>query len=429
MSAEMLERLVATRQRAWNEAKELLDACEAEKREMTGEEFAKWERINADLDAKDAQIKSIRDRLESEREADIAREAYAPIVAPAQQRDNGEIVDDGFEQFLRGTSQTRGWDLDITAVAREKALIRAGARGAELRDLTLTAAAGGNTVPTDLVRVLYDFLERTSGVRQAGATVITTAGGNNLDLPTVSAHGSAGVGGTAAIAEGSALPENDPAFGKITLGAFKYGQIIQVSNELLTDTGVDLVQFLGRDLGRALGRVTEQNYVRGSGTNAPQGACLASVLGTAVTTVAAATGIPSYANLVNLVYSCEDIYRDGGASWLMQDSFAGVIRRITDTTGQPIWQPGMQAGEPDRLLGYPIFKSPFMSAVGTAAGTPMAFGNWGEGYVIRDVGTIRVERSDEFAFNTDTVTWRAVLRTDGRIRDSRAIKVALAPTS
>lgn len=420
----MLERLVATRQRAWNEAKELLDACEAEKREMTGEEFAKWERINADLDAKDAQIKSIRDRIESEREADIAREAYAPIVAPAQVRDSGEIVDAGFDAFLRGTSSTRQWDIDFTEVAREKAAIRAGARGAELRDLTLTAAAGGNTVPTDLARVLYDYMERVSGVRQAGATVITTAGGNNLDLPTVTGHGTAAI-----VGEGTALAEADPSFGKVTLGAYKYGELLQVSNELLADTGVDVIPFLGRDLGRALGRATETHYVRGSGSNQPQGACLAAAVGTGVVTQAAATGVPSYANLVTLVYSVEDIYRDGGAAWLMQDSFAGVIRRIVDTTGQPIWQPGMQAGEPDRLLGYPIFKTPFLSAVGTAAGTPMAFGNFGEGYVIRDVGTVRIERSDEYAFNTDTVTWRAVLRTDAKVRDERAINVAIAPTS
>lgn len=425
MNSEMLERLVASRQRAWGEAREILDACEAEKREMSGEEFAKWERINADLDAKDAQIKSIRDRLESEREADIAREAYAPIVAPAQVDERDQLVDPGFESFLRGTSSQRAWDIDLTAIAREKAALRAGARGAELRDLSVgTTTAGGHTVPTDLARTLYDFMERVSGVRQAGATVITTAGGNNLDLPTVSAHGTAAI-----VGESTALAEADSAFSKVTLGAYKYGQLLQVSNELLADTGVDLVGFLGRDFGRALGRATETHYVRGSGTNQPQGACVASVVGTGVTTQAVATGVPSVANITDLVYSVEDIYRDGGAAFLMQDSFAGVIRKVVDTTGRPIWQPSMIAGEPDTLMGYPIFRTPFLSAVGTAAGTPMAFGNFREGYVIRDVGSVRIERSDEYAFNVDQVTWRAVLRTDARVRDQRAINVALAPTS
>lgn len=424
MSAEMLERLVATRQRAWNEAKELLDACEAEQRDMTGEEFAKWERINADLDAKDAQIKSIRDRIESEREADIAREAYAPIVAPAQAAESRQ-ADDSFVQFLRGNGG-RSWDIDFTAVAREKAAIRAGARGTELRVVTVgTATAGGHTVPTDLVRVIYDFMENVSGVRQTGATIITTAAGNNLDLPVVSAHGTAAI-----VGEGTALAAADPAFAKVTLGAYKYGQLIQASNELLQDTGVDLVSFLGTDLGRALGRATEAHYVAGTGTNQPQGVGVASVVGTGVTTQTGATGLPSYANLVDLTYSVENIYRDRpGTAFLMRDATVGLIRRIVDTTGRPIFEPSMQAGEPDRLLGFPIYKTPFLGAAGTAAGTLIVFGNFTDGYAIRDAGTMRLERSDEYAFNTDLVTWRAIMRTDGRVRDQRALNVALNPTT
>jgi HK97 family phage major capsid protein len=113
----------------------------------------------------------------------------------------------------------------------------------------------------------------------------------------------------------------------------------------------------------------------------------------------------------------------------MQDSFRGVIRKLVDTTGQPIWQPSNIAGNPDTLLGYPIYTTPFLSAVGTAAGTPIGFGNWSEAITIRDVGTIRVERSDEFAFSTDLVSYRAILRTDSRIMDQRAANVALAPTT
>jgi HK97 family phage major capsid protein len=425
MSQEILDRLVTSRQRAWNEAKELLERAQAEGRDLSGEETAKWEAINADLDAKDSQIRTMVDRLRNEREADIAREAYAPVVAPAAEGISVASSDAAFEDFLRGRSSQRVWDIDFTAVDLEKKAIRAGASGAELRDLTVgTTTAGGHTVPTDLVRAIYTYMENVSGVRRAGATVITTAGGNNLDLPTVTAAGTAAI-----VGEGTALAEADPAFGKITLGAYKYGQLIQVSAELLADTGVDLVGFLGRDFGRALGRATEAHFIAGSGSNQPQGACNAAVVGTGVTTQTVATGVPSYANIVDLVFSVEDVYRDGGASFLMQDSFRGVIRKLTDTAGNPIWQPTVAAGVPDTLLGYPIFTTPFLTAVGTAAGTPMAFGNWAEGYVIRDVGSIRVEQSGEYAFDKDLVTWRAVLRTDAKVRDQKAINVAKAPTT
>lgn len=424
MTQEFLDRLVTQRQRAWNEAKDLLELAQSEDRDLSAEEQQKWERINADLDAKDAQIRSIADRLRVEAENDVAREAYAPFVAPVVTPAAVERADDSFEQFLRGNGP-RAMDINFADVAREKHWIRQGAGARELRDMTAgTTTAGGHTVPTDLARVIYDYMENVSGVRRAGATVITTAGGNNLDLPVTSSHGTAAI-----VGEGTALAEADPALSKVTLGAYKYGQLLQASNELLTDTGVDIVQWFGSQFGRALGRVTEADYVAGSGTNKPQGACLASVVGTGVTTQTAATGVPSYANLVDLVFSVEDIYRDGGAAWLMQDSFRGVIRKLVDTTGQPLWQPSNIAGVPDSLLGYPIFTTPFLSAVGTAAGTPMAFGNFGEGFVIRDVGSVRVERSDDFAFSSDLVTWRAIIRTDSKVRDQRAINVGRAPTT
>lgn len=419
MNNEYLDRLVTSRNRAWNEAREILEQAASEERDMTAEERAKFDRIEADLDDKDAHIKSVRARLDAEREADIARDAYLPFLG-----EQAERADDSFDQFLRGNG-ARAMDIDFTQIAAEKRAVRAGATGRELRDMVVgTTTAGGHTVPTDLVRSIYQYMENVSGVRRAGATVITTAGGNNLDLPQVTANGTAAI-----VGEGTALAEADPAIGKVTLQAYKYGQLLQASAELLADTGVDLVGFFGRQFGISLGRATESHYVTGTGTNQPQGAARATLVGTGVTLQTVATGVPSYANLVSLVYSVDELYRSMGASWLMQDSFAGVIRKITDTTGRPIWEPSSQAGQPDRLLGYPVFTTPFLSAVGTAAGTPMAFGAFSEGYVIRDVGSVRIERSDEYAFANDLVSWRAVLRTDGKVQDARAIKVALAPTT
>lgn len=419
MTDNYLDRLVTARQRAWGEAKSIIEQATAENRDMTAEERQTFERIEADLDEKDAHIKSVRDHLANEREADIARDAYAPFLGDTSDRN-----DDTFDAFLRGNG-ARAMDIDFTAIAAEKRAIRNGASGRELRDLVVgTTTAGGHTVPTDLVRSIYQYMENVSGVRRAGATVITTAGGNNLDLPQTATSGTAAI-----VGEGTALAENDPTFGKITLGAYKYGQLLQASNELLADSGVDLVGFFGRQFGTALGRATESHYVTGTGTNQPQGAARAAIVGTGVTLQTVATGVPSYANLVSLVYSVDELYRSAGAGWLMQDSFAGVIRKIVDTTGRPIWEPSTQAGQPDRLLGYPVYTTPFLSAVGTAAGTPMAFGSFAEGYIIRDVGSVRIERSDEYAFANDLVSWRAVLRTDGRVQDARAIKVALAPTT
>jgi HK97 family phage major capsid protein len=105
----------------------------------------------------------------------------------------------------------------------------------------------------------------------------------------------------------------------------------------------------------------------------------------------------------------------------MNDSTIKVARKIKDTIGQYIWQPGLQAGEPDMILGRPVYADPNMPAFGTST-TPIAFGDFG-GYFIRDVTPLRFERSNDFAFGSDLVSFRAIFRTDGQLGDTNAVKL------
>jgi HK97 family phage major capsid protein len=406
---EYLESLVEARQKAWHEAKALMTRATDEKRELDGEEQAQLDRIWSDIDAKDVQIKDITARVQSERETDIAREAYADLVRPVE-----APVVDAVDAFLRGQTSARFIDIDIRKAAAEKRAIRAGAGVKELRDLSTTAAAGGNTIPTSFERTLYDFLETVSGVRQI-AQVITTTGGENLDLPKVASHGTAAI-----VGEGTALAEADPSFAKVTLGAWKFGQLLQMSAELLQDSGVDIVGFAAADMGRALGRVTGAAYATGTGSNQPQGVMTS--IGTGVTGGTGVAGVPTIANLTDLVYSLGDPGYRANASFLMRDATAGKIRNLVNTSGDFLWQPSVQAGQPDRLLGFPVVTDPAVAATAVNANS-VAFGDFQAGFVIRDAGSIRIERSDDYAFANDLVTWRAVLRTDSDLRDANAIKL------
>lgn len=423
---EFLDRLVESRARAWNEASEMVERAANESRDLTAEEQDKFDRIGADLDAKDAEIRSWTERLERDAENDKARAEWAQILkTDVQERQSSDIEDDPFVRFIRGEGSQRAWDLDIRTVAAERQAIRAGATGQDFRDLVkVTTTAGGNTVPTSFLRQLYDFLEVYSGARRLGVTILTTSSGDNLEIPTVTAHGTAAI-----VGEGTALAEADPAFGKITLGSYKYGQLIQVSNELLADTGVDILGFLARDLGRALARATDTAYVTGAGSNAPEG--IVTALGTGGTSQTGATGLPSYANLVDLVYSVNEEYRANGGQWFMKDASVGAIRKLVDTTNRPLWEPSLQVGTPDRLMGYSVVTDPNMAAFSTAATTakPIAFGDF-SGFYIRDVGAIRIERSDDYAFANDLVTWRAIMRTDSKLVDKTGCaKLLINPTT
>ena len=406
---EYLESLVEARQKAWHEAKALMTRATDEKRELDGEEQAQLDRIWSDIDAKDVQIKDITARAQSERETDIAREAYADLVRPVE-----APVVDAVDAFLRGQTSARYLDIDIRKAAAEKRAIRAGAGVKELRDLTTVAAAGGSTIPTSFERTLYDFLETVSGVRQI-AQVITTTGGENLDLPKVASHGTAAI-----VGEGTALAEADPSFAKVTLGAWKFGQLLQMSAELLQDSGVDIVGFAAADMGRALGRVTGAAYATGTGSNQPQGVMTS--IGTGVTGGTGVAGVPTIANLTDLVYSLGDPGYRANASFLMRDATAGKIRNLVNTSGDFLWQPSVQAGQPDRLLGFPVVTDPNIAATAVNANS-VAFGDFQAGFVIRDAGSIRIDRSDDFAFSADLATWRAVLRTDSDLRDANAIKL------
>ena len=406
---EYLESLVEARQKAWHEAKALMTRATDEKRELDGEEQAQLDRIWSDIDAKDVQIKDITARAQSERETDIAREAYADLVRPVE-----APVVDAVDAFLRGQTSARFIDIDIRKAAAEKRAIRAGAGVKELRDLTTVAAAGGSTIPTSFERTLYNFLETVSGVRQI-AQVITTTGGENLDLPRVASHGTAAI-----VGEGTAIAEADPSFAKVTLGAWKFGQLLQMSAELLQDSGVDIVGFAAADMGRALGRATGAAYATGTGSNQPQGVLTA--CGTGVTGGTGVAGVPTIANLTDLVYSLGDPGYRANASFLMRDATAGKIRNLVNTSGDFLWQPSVQAGQPDRLLGFPVVTDPNIAATAVNANS-VAFGDFQAGFVIRDAGSIRIDRSDDFAFSADLATWRAVLRTDSDLRDANAIKL------
>jgi HK97 family phage major capsid protein len=425
---QYLERLVAARQRAWNEGKELLELADKEGRDLSAEEREKWDRINADLDSKAEEIASIRERYAVERENDViseARAAAAPRMSENRQVETTSQPD--VNAWIRGEAGSE-FTLNIASAAYVKNQVRAGADAREVRDLLVgTTTAGGFTVPTTLETQLYDFLEVYSGMRRSGATVITTSSGETIDWPKVTAHGTAAV-----LGEGTASAEADPAFGKVTLTPYKYSQLLQISEELLTDTVVDLTGFIAKDMGRAIARVTDTAYVLGSGTNAPKGALIP--MGTGATVTAVATGQPQYNDLIDLQYSVNEEYRANGAVWMMKDATAGALRKVKDTTGRPLWEPSAFAGitgaRPDMLLGHGVVTDPNYGSIGTAASTIIAFGDFGSYYIIRDVGGVVLKRSDDFAFSSGLATYRTTFRTAADAIDlTGACKKMIEPTT
>jgi HK97 family phage major capsid protein len=252
--------------------------------------------------------------------------------------------------------------------------------------------------------------------------VLSTGGGETLQIPRATVHSTA-----ATAAQAGVLATSDPTFSQVTLGAQKFGVLLQVARELIDDSGVDLLGYLAMQAGRAIGNLFGTSLVNGgsgiSGGLIPQSSVgVTGGLASAVSGAGAAQGGAVYASLVDLEYSVIAPYRQSRSCyWLAADKTIGSFRKLVDTNNRPVWEPSAVLGSPDLLLGKPIVADPFMPAVASNA-LSIAFGDFSQ-YFIRMVGGVRFERSDDFAFGTDLVTFRAILRGDGNLVDTSAIKL------
>lgn len=389
--SDFITRLREQRANTWEQAKALLDAAAAENRDLSGEEQASYDKMSSDLDSIAERVKSLEEQEQrnADMDAAFANLARAP-KAPEAQRSNDKL-----RGFLRGESRS----YEVTPDGP-----------VNFRDLTKgTATAGGNTVPTSFYNQLVGHMIEVSGILSAGPTVLQTASGENFEVPTTTAHSSA-----ALVAEAAAISESDPAFAKRTLGAYKYGVLIQVARELIDDTGVDLEGYLSMQAGRAVGNAFGAHLATGTGSSQPAGIVTGSSLG--VTGGTGVAGAFTADNLIDLHYSVIAPYRNSpSAAWLMRDATVAAVRKLKGSDNNYLWQPGLQGGAPDLLLGKPVHTDPNIAATATTAKSVL-FGDI-SAYFVRLAGGVRFERSDEYAFNSDLVTFRCLVRGDGVLVD------------
>jgi HK97 family phage major capsid protein len=404
--SEVAKRLRERRASVWEQAKALADQASDENRAFSADEQGSWDALNAELDALDRRIKAV---LDGEQRAKDAEDAMAKLRGEPRKGggDGGPDANQANEElraFLRGEGP-RAFDVRPTGPVN-------------FRDLTTSpATAGGNTVPTSFYNRLVAHMIETSAILQAGVTVLNTSGGDTIQVPKTTAHTDAAI-----VAEAGPIGDNDPTFGQTELGAYKYGRIIQVSRELLTDTGVDLEGYLAMSAGRALGNAFGAHAITGTGSGQPRGIITDATAG-ATGPTGAGGGFGSQSNagegadlLIDLFHSVIAPYRmSQSCRWMMSDTTAGAVRKIKTSEGQYIWQPSVIAGQPDTILGKPVLTDPNVPDIDND-NESVLFGDFSQ-YFVRLAGGIRFERSDEYAFGNDLVTFRAIMRADGALVD------------
>lgn len=285
---------------------------------------------------------------------------------------------------------------------------------------TTTGSEGGFTVPSETASTLIESLKAFGGMR-AVANVLVTATGAPLSFPTADATAEVGE----ILAENATATAADTAFGTVSLPVYKYSsKSVAVPIELLQDSNIDIEAYVNALLVTRLGRITNTHFTTGTGSSQPRGVVTGAGSGVVAANGSTQVTAVTYDSLVNLVHSVDPAYRDG-ALFMMNDATVGVLRKIKDGSGMPIFNPGYQqgvpGGAPDTLLGYGIQVNQDVASMAASAKS-ILFGNFSR-YTIRDAMGITLRRFDDSAFMLKgQIGFCGWLRSGGNLLDAGAVK-------
>ena len=421
----LLEQLRERRDTARQAAEQILTRAADEQRDLTPDELAEHrQHVTAERETAD-EADRVRDEQIAELRARTARNGGRPVLT----REAAETARAFRSAIFAKNPQpievyaadlADEWPADVPEPLGRTGRVRVHTR--DTLKSTATQAMG-----VDVYGRIVQHMVETSSLMAAGATVVTTATGEDLVIPK-----STGFVTTNIIGEGASITESDPTLSTVTLKAFKYANYFEISQELANDTPTNLLDFLARQAALSLGLgVTGygDDLINGAGTTEPRGLLLDA--GTGVTGPAGTgttLGTQGTANqgtdaLWNLVGSVAEPYAAApSAGFLLRNASDIVVRKLRDTSGQPV----QGLTERGRILGYPSYLDPFMPAMANTAES-IAFGDMSR-YFIRIVNGVRFERSDEFRFQNDLVAFRCILRLDGALVDTGAVKTFVNTT-
>jgi HK97 family phage major capsid protein len=380
--SEFIAKQVDAKAKAWHEAKELIDSVEARGGVWSGEDEAKYASLTADINKRNELIE-----LE-QREAKVAEAMQSASVDFA-----GASASNGDAEILRK-------------------MVTGEVRGHEFR--AITGSSTGAPVPTSFYDQIVKVARLVNPLLEY-ATVLNTAGGENLQIPSQSGFSTATI-----VSQGGTISASDPTFNAfVTLGAFKFSSLSQLSRELIADSGVDIVGFLAEQFGNALGFKIADEIVNGTGTVEPTG--FLPVAGTGVTGSTGVAGAFTADNVIDLIYSLDGSLRNRPSFAMLANSTSiAALRKLKDTAGNYVFSVGDSKDRRDLVLGVPVIETPAMPNPGTGVNS-LAVGDLKSIY-IRNAGGIQIDRSDDYAFANDLATWRATWRLDSALVQTANIK-------
>ena len=381
-----IKELFDKRRKLWEDAKNFLNTHQDANGLLSAEDAATYDKMEADIQAYTSQIE--RQQRQENLNAQMSAWNDNPMVtAPGAGTERPDA---------RTGVASSNYANDYDCYLRGRALVHnVLSEGVD--------ANGGYLVPTEFERQIVTALDDNNVVRGMANVIRTTA---ERKIPVAASHVQANW-----TAENAAYTESNPTFGQKTLDAFKLTALAKVSIELLQDSAFDLQAYLAGEFGRAFGIEEETAFCVGTGTGQPTGIFGAS--GGTVGVTSAATNKITADELISLVYALKKPYRRN-AQWLMNDSTVAEIRKLKDpATGAFLWQPSMQMGEPDKLLGYSLQTSAYAPTIAAGA-LAVAFGDF-HNYWVADRTGRTIQRLNELYSTNGQVGFICTERLDAKV--------------
>lgn len=395
-----VKELLDQRGTVWAEMRAILESTE--ETGMTAEEAEKHSRLEAELGrlTKDIDARN--------RAADLEQRMNNPRPTPDIPTPDGPPADEerayrrAFGKYLRGQ--------EIGTTDRQILETRAMS--------VASGAAGGYLVPEQFANQIYEVMKWYGAMRQAADTLATATGGDLL-YPSVDDTGNVGE----IIDENTAFNLQDISVGARTYKAFLYSsKIVKVSWNLMQDSAINLDALIAKLLGIRIARIQNTHFTTGFGATQPEGIVTNA---NAAVTGAAPTAI-TFDEIISLVYAVDRAYRNNG-TFMMNDGITAAVRKLKDSQNRYLWEPALQLGQPDRILGYPVVPNNDMQATLVASTKTVIFGDIKEGYLIRDVKGITLVRLNELYAGSGQVGFLAFARADGQPRFNTTTVTTQAP--
>lgn len=382
------------RAKIWNEAKAFLDSKRGDQDGLSAEDTSTYEKMEAEVVNLGKEI----DRLERQQVIDL--ELSKPINQPITSKPTGldgpktgRATDEYRDAFWKSLRNKSNYDIQNA--------LKIG-----------TDSEGGYLAPDEFEHTLIQALEEENIFRTLAKVVSTSSG--DRKIPVVASKGTASW-----VDEEGLIPESDDTFGQVSIGAYKVATMIKVSEELLNDSVFNLESYIAKEFARRIGAKEEEAFFVGDGTGKPTGIFNATGGAELGITASSATAV-SVDEIMDLFYSLKSPYRKN-AVFVMNDATVKLIRKLKDGNGQYLWQPSLQAGQPDTILNRPVKTSTYVPTVAAGAKT-IAFGDFGY-YWVADRQGRSFQRLNELYAATGQVGFKGTQRVDGKLILPEAIKV------